>query len=63
MEGKATLKRQFFYGDCKVVLEEGEIPPESVNLIYLNPPFNKLGNSEKEFGNDYQWSVGPERIS
>ena len=29
MKKKTPLKRQFFYGDCKTVLEKGEISPES----------------------------------
>ena len=70
MEGKATLKRQFFYGDCKTVLEGGEIPPESVDLIYLDPPFNSKVSYNVLFGarrakeqaeafSDL-WSWGPE---
>ena len=29
---------RLYYGDCLAVMEE--MPPESVNLIYLDPPFN-----------------------
>ena len=36
----AKRKRQFFYGDCRDVMAGAEIPPESVDLIYLDPPFN-----------------------
>ena len=50
MKGKATLKRQFFYGDCKTVLEKGDILPESVDLIYLDPPFNSKVSYNFLFG-------------
>jgi len=29
---------RLYYGDCLAVMEE--MPPESVDLIYLDPPFN-----------------------
>ena len=32
--------RALYYGDNLEVLRSGAIPPETVDLIYLDPPFN-----------------------
>lgn len=34
-----NLMKKLFYGDNLVVLRE-EIQPQSIDLIYLDPPFN-----------------------
>jgi len=34
------VKNALYYGDNLEVLRSGAIPPESVDLIYLDPPFN-----------------------
>jgi len=33
-------KNQLFFGDNLEILQSGRIPVESVDLIYLDPPFN-----------------------
>ncbi|WP_158838768.1 DNA methyltransferase [Streptomyces sp. NRRL S-1022] len=35
-----TAKSKLFYGDNLDVLRSGQIPAESVDLVYLDPPFN-----------------------
>ncbi|PIU54560.1 MAG: site-specific DNA-methyltransferase, partial [Deltaproteobacteria bacterium CG07_land_8_20_14_0_80_60_11] len=35
-----TWKNQLFFGDNLKIMRDGRIPVESVDLIYLDPPFN-----------------------
>lgn len=35
-----TERSQLFYGDNLKVLRSGAVPPGSVDLVYLDPPFN-----------------------
>lgn len=45
-----------FYGDCLRVLSE-ELPPDSVDLIYLDPPFNSKRNYNMNMGGKAQTTV------
>ena len=40
---KPITENSLFYGDNLIILRE-HIPSESVDLIYLDPPFNSSGN-------------------
>ena len=40
MDDMDTWKNQLFFGDNLEILQSGRIPVESVDLIYLDPPFN-----------------------
>lgn len=44
---------RLFYGDCLTILRD-KIPKESVDLIYLDPPFN----SNREYNNIYKDETG-----
>ena len=43
---------QLFYGDCLTIMEQ--LPDASVDLIYLDPPFN----SNREYTAIYQDETG-----
>ena len=45
-------KNQLFFGDNLEILRSGRIPLGSVDLIYLDPPFNPNATF-KELGNDH----------
>ncbi|MDR1395499.1 MAG: restriction endonuclease [Deltaproteobacteria bacterium] len=47
------MKRQLYYGDNLIVLKES-IKDESVDLIYLDPPFNSQKDYNTVFGADSQ---------
>ena len=49
----AAVPNRLYFGDCLTVMRE-DIPDESVDLIYLDPPFNskRLYNA---FIGDAQW--------
>ena len=68
-------KRQLYYGDCLTVLRE-HIPDESVDLVYLDPPFNsnatynvlfaerngsKAAAQIKAFEDTWSWDEGAAR--
>lgn len=38
------MKNQLFYGDCLDVLTSGRIEDESIDFIYIDPPFNSKRN-------------------
>ncbi len=38
-QGKLLVRNRLYNGDNLAVLREGEIPPGSVDLVYLDPPF------------------------
>lgn len=42
-----------FYGDCLTIMRE-KIPPQSVDLVYLDPPFN----SNEDYNSIYQDETG-----
>jgi len=39
IQSKNSPENKLFYGDCLTVMQQ-EMEPESVDLIYLDPPFN-----------------------
>jgi len=45
-------ENQLFFGDNLEILRSGRIPVGSVDLIYLDPPFNSNATF-KELGNDH----------
>jgi site-specific DNA-methyltransferase (adenine-specific) len=65
------MRNTLFYGDNLTILRQGYIAPESVDLIYLDPPFNSnatynvlFGDHDaqapaqiKAFGDTWHWSL------
>ena len=52
----SEYENTLFYGDCLRVLSE-ELPPDSVDLIYLDPPFNSKRNYNMNMGGKAQTTV------
>ncbi len=48
-ELKPTMRNTLFYGDNLNVLR-GQVADESVDLIYLDPPFNCLNSDYADYG-------------
>lgn len=47
---KRASPRNLFYGDCLDILQSGQIGRESVDMIYLDPPFNSKAKYNVIFG-------------
>jgi site-specific DNA-methyltransferase (adenine-specific) len=68
------MPNTLYYGDKLQVLRE-HVPSESVDLIYLDPPFNsdqdynalcadstsKVTGTDKGFRDTWRWDAGPAR--
>lgn len=53
-QGQFVIGNRLYNGDNLAVLRGGEIPPESVDLIYLDPPFK----SDKDYNAIFKDSWG-----
>lgn len=45
------MTNKLFYGDNLEILRSGKIPPESVDLCYIDPPFNSKRNYNQIYNN------------
>ena len=48
---KSPVANRLFYGDNLAILRKGKIPSESVDLCYIDPPFNSKRNYNQIYNN------------
>jgi len=53
IQSETGLENKLFYGDCLTVMQQ-EMEPESIDLIYLDPPFN----SDRDYNTIYKDETG-----
>ena len=51
--------RTIYAKDCLKVLTDGTIPDKSIDLIYLDPPFNSKSNYNLPFKGQYKRDAKP----